>query len=170
MIYQDVYIEQAIHRKQPGVTKIYNIILYAITAFVAFNFIFVDYTIFGIPLVAMLVLCYFVTQNVRIDYDYAYTNGLIEITKIKRRSKRVDLVVCEMKDVVVIARSKTEPVQKYIGSRMKTYDCLSHEEGVPYYTMIVRNAATGEETKVLFEPNEEMLAAMHAMSPDKVYI
>ena len=72
--------------------------------------------------------------------------------------------------MVVVAPSKTEPVQPYIGRNMTTYDCLSHEEGVPYYTMIVRDPETGREIKVLFEPGMKLLNAMHQISPDKVHI
>ena len=169
-MYQDVYVEKSIKRKAPGVTKIYNVILIAITALAAFNFVVVDYKAYGIPLIAMLIITYFVTQNTKIDYDYVYTNGSIQITRIKRRNKRQDLIDCEMKDVVVVAPSKTEPVQPYIGRNMTTYDCLSHEEGVPYYTMIVRDPGTGREIKVLFEPGMELLNAMHQISPDKVHI
>lgn len=170
MIYQDVFIEQSVRRKVPGITRVYAVIMYIITAFVAFNFVFVSYQIFGIPLVLMVILCYFFTQNPKLDFDYAYTNGNIEITRIKRRRKRQTLVDCEMKDVVVVARSRTEPVQPYIGRRMPTYDCLSHERDEGYYTMIVRNPDTKQETKVLFEPEKEMLEAMHRVSPDKVHL
>ena len=53
---------------------------------------------------------------------------------------------------------------------MTTFDCISHEEGVPYYTMIVREPKTEREIKVLFEPGEELLQAMKKASPDKVHI
>ena len=169
-MYQDEYIEQSVHRYVPSVTKVLNILLMVATIIVAFQFVFVNYALFGIPLVAMIIITYIVSQNAKIDFDYTYTNGLIEITRILRKNKRKDLVVCEMKDVVVVAKSKTDPVKPYIGRRMKTFDCTSHEEGVSYYTMIVRNDKTGAETKVLFEPGEEMLSVMHRISPDKVYI
>lgn len=170
MIYQDTYIERSIHRKAPAVTKVYNVLMVLITLFVAFNFVFVDYKVFGIPLVFMVIASYFVTQNTKIDFDYTYTNGVLEITKIKRKTKRQELVNCEMKDVVVVARSKTEPVQPYIGRNMKTYDCLSHEPDVGYYTMILRDSEMGNEIKILFEPGEELLNAMHTVSPEKIHL
>lgn len=169
-MYQDIYIEQSVHRYVPSVTKVLNVLLIIATVIVAFQFVFVNYAVFGIPLVAMIIITYFVSQNAKMDFDYTYTNGLIEITRILRKTRRKDLVVCDMKDVVVIAKSKTDPVKAYIGRTMKTYDCTSHEEGIPYYTMIVRDDKTGAETKVLFEPGEEMLDIMHRISPDKVYI
>ena len=160
MIYQDVYIEKSVHRKAPAVTKIYNVLMIMITIFMALNF----------PLIVMIIACYFVTQNTKIDFDYTYTNGILEITKIKRKTKRQELISCEMKDLVVVARSKTEPVQPYIGRNMKTYDCLSHDPAVTYYTMIIRDPDMGNEIKVLFEPGEDLLEAMQRISPDKVHI
>ena len=169
-MYQDMYAEQSVHRYVPTVTKVLNVLLIIATIFVAFQFVFVNYAVFGIPLIAMIIITYFVSQNAKMDFDYTITNGLIEITRILRKTKRKDLVVCDMKDVVVVAKSKTDPVKPYMGRAMKTYDCTSHEEGVVYYTMIVRNDQSGAETKVLFEPGEEMLDIMHRISPDKVYI
>lgn len=170
MIYQDVYIEKSVHRKAPAVTKIYNVIMIGITLFVAFHFVFVDYKVFGMPLIAMIVASYFVIQNTKVDFDYTYTNGELEITKIKRKTKRQELISCEMKDIVVVAPSKTEPVQPYIGRRMKTYDCLSHDPQVSYYTMIIRDPEMGSEMKILFEPGEDLLEAMQRISPDKIHV
>lgn len=169
-MYQDIYIEESVHRQVPAVTKGLNILLVIATVAVAFQFVFVNYAWFGIPLIVMIVVTYFVSQNAKLDFDYVYTNGVLEITRIRRKRRRKDLLECEMKDVVVIARSKTEPVQPYIGRHMTTYDCTSHNPDVVYYTMIVRNANNGAETKVLFEPGQELLEAMKRMSPDKVYI
>jgi hypothetical protein len=168
-MYHDVFIEESIKRGTPTVAKVCNVILIVITILVALQFVFVSYGMFGIPLMVMIVLCYFVIQNTKIEFDYTYTNGLLEITKIKGRNKRKELLSCEMKDVVVIAPSKTEPVQPYIGSRMKTFDCISHTPGVPYYTMIVKEPDGQMETKVLFEPSEEMLDAMYMEAPRRVY-
>lgn len=170
MIYQDVYIEKSVHRKAPAITKIYNVIMIGITLFVAFNFVFVDYKVFGIPLIAMIVASYFVIQNTKVDFDYTYTNGELEITKIKRKTKRQELISCEMKDIVVVAPSKTEPVQPYIGRHMQTYDCLSHDPQVSYYTMIIRDPERGNEIKILFEPGEDLLEAMRRISPDKIHV
>ncbi len=167
---QDVYIEECVHRETTKSTRILNGAMIGLTTAVAVEFILVDYRFFGIPLMAMLVATYFVTQNTKVDFDYVLTNGLIEITKISRKRKRKDLLECEMRQVVVIAKSKTEPVQRYIGSSMKTFDCTSHKADQVYYTMIVREDKTGVETKFLFEPSDEMLQAMKRISPDKVYI
>ncbi len=125
MIYQDVYIEKSVHRKAPAVTKIYNVLMIMITSFYGTQFCFCRLQGVWYSLIVMIIACYFVTQNTKIDFDYTYTNGILEITKIKRKTKRQELISCEMKDLVVVARSKTEPVQPYIGRNMKTYDCLS---------------------------------------------
>ena len=169
-MYQDIYVEKSIKRNTPSITKFLNLILIVLTVFVAFLFLVVNYAMFGIPLIAMIIVTYFVSQNAKVEFDYIYTNGTLEITKIVRRRKRKDLIECEMKDVIVVAPSRSGPVQAYIGRAMKTYDCLSHEEGVSYYTTIVKDNKSGSEVKVLFEPGEEMLEAMHRISPEKIHI
>lgn len=169
MYQQDVYIEKSIRRNVPSITKFFNVILFILTIFVAFLFVFVNYATFGIPLIAMVIVTYFVSQNAKVEYDYTYTNGTLEITKIVRQRRRKELIECEMKDIIVVAPSRSDPVQAYIGRAMKTYDCLSHEEGVPYYTMIVIDKKSGSEVKILFEPGGEMLEAMSRISPEKIH-
>ena len=64
----------------------------------------------------------------------------------------------------------TESCLLSAGRNMKTYDCLSHDPAVTYYTMIIRDPDMGNEIKVLFEPGEDLLEAMQRISPDKVHI
>lgn len=170
MYYQDVYIEKSVRRVVPPFTKVLNIILYLLTIWGAFLFIAVDYRIYGIPLMITIVATYFVSQSAKLDFDYTYTNGCLDITRIVRKRRRKEIVSCEMKDVMVVAVSKSEPVQQYIGRSMKTFDCTSHDKDTPYYTMIVKGEQANSDLKILFEPGEEMLEAMKRIAPDKVFI
>ena len=46
-MYQDMYVEQSVHRYVPTVTKVLNVLLIIATIFVAFQFVFVNYAVFG---------------------------------------------------------------------------------------------------------------------------
>ena len=116
-----------------------------------------------------VVLALWTNQYAEREYEISFTNGTLDIDVIYGKSKRKALVSVDTEDIVVMAKSKTEPVQPYIGSKMKTYDCISHEEGVTYYCMIYRNRDEGTEEKVLFEPGDAILDELWRRAPQKIH-
>ncbi len=165
--YHDVYIEDVTHRKQTALSKgLFYVSVVMTVLTLAWGFLdrgafFVCFLFAG--------LVFFCGRSGERDYELSYTNGTLDIDVIYGKSRRKSLVSVEVEDIVVIAKSKTEPVQKYIGSKMKTYDCISHEEGVTYYCMIIRNKELGSEEKILFEPSEQLLDELWRRAPQKVH-
>lgn len=169
-MFESTFIEQNVVRQMSGGDKllrglsmgftILNGVLYAFTA----SFIFL------VPFVLFIILTYFVYQNSKQDFDYILTGSILDLDKIKNKSKRKAVASIDLgKDLIVLAPSRTEPVKEYIGKKMPTLDLTSHEEGRNYYTMIAQNSTTGRLTKILFEPNQEMLTMIYRMQPRKVH-
>lgn len=169
-MFESKFIEQNVVRQMSGLDKllrglamgftILNAVLYALTA----SFIFL------IPFVLFMILTYFVFQNSKQDFDYTLTGMELDFARIKNRSRRKAVASINLSsDLIVLAPSRTEPVKEYIGKRMPTLDLTSHEEGKKYYTLIAQNSSTGRLTKVLFEPNEELLTMIYRMQPRKVH-
>lgn len=169
MIYHDVYIEQAVCQKKRRI----NDGLTALSVLFILWSLFLEVATlnlaFTILIVLFIVLIVYLQRNKQTDFDYIYTNGVFEIDIIRGGSKRKNLLTIDIEHLVVIAPSKTEPVMPYVGKRMKTLDCTSHED-VPYYTMIIHNPATDEDWKILLEPKEELLEEFKRKQGTKVYI
>ncbi|MCR5097853.1 MAG: hypothetical protein K6B14_02775 [Lachnospiraceae bacterium] len=166
-VYHDVYIEEVTHRRQTTLSRV-TFIVSAVMAVLSFVYGFLDRGAFFMCFLftGLAFLCRWSGQR---DFEINYTNGELEIDTIMGKSRRKNLISLQADDIVVLARSKTEPVQPYIGRRMKTYDCISHEPDVPYYCMIYKNSATGEEEKVLFEPGEKLLDELSRRQRGKIY-
>ena len=166
-MYNDVFIEDVTHRKKnPAGTVSYVVsVVMAVLTFM-FGFMSPGHYILCVLFAAAAI----VTKNyAERDYEITYTSGTLDIDVIYGKSRRKHLVTVESEDIVVMAKSKTDPVKPYIGSSMKTYDCISHEEGVPYYCLIYRNKDRGAEEKVLFEPSSELLEELWRHSPQKIH-
>ena len=166
-VYHDVYIENVTHRKQNGMGKVtfYISVVMAVLWFV-----------FGLVNRGAFLVCFLfagLAIYIRLfgekDYEINYTNGELDIDVIFAKSRRKNLVSINVEDIVVLAKSKTDPVKKYIGASMKTMDCISHEEGVPYYCMIYKNRDKDTEEKVLFEPGDELLDELSRRLHGRVY-
>ena len=167
-VYHDVFIEDVTHRKQSTLSKVtfyISVVMTVLTFFAGFldrGLFFVCFLFAG--------LAFFCKWTADRDFEINYTNGVLDIDAITGKSRRKPLVSLETEDIVVLAKSKTEPVQPYIGRNMKTYDCISHEPDVPYYCMIYKNKDSGQEEKVLFEPSESLLSELKRKQPRKVII
>lgn len=169
MIYHDVYIEQAVSQKKRRINDGLSILCVVFILWTLFLEVATLNLAFTILIVIFIALIVYLQHNKQTDFDYIYTNGVLEIDRISGGSKRKNLFTIDIEHLVVIAPSKTEPVMPYVGKRMKTLDCTSHEE-VPYYTMILHNPAKDEDWKILWEPKEEFLEEFKRKQNTKVFI
>lgn len=169
MIYHDVYIEQAVSQKKRRINDGLSVLCIVFILWTLFLEVATLNLAFTILIVIFIALIVYLQHNKQTDFDYIYTNGVLEIDRISGGSKRKNLFTIDIEHLVVIAPSKTEPVMPYVGKRMKTLDCTSHEE-VPYYTMILHNPAKDEDWKILWEPKEEFLEEFKRKQNTKVFI
>jgi hypothetical protein len=169
MIYHDVYIEQAVSQKKRRINDGLSVLCVVFILWTLFLEVATLNLAFTILIVIFIALIVYLQHNKQTDFDYIYTNGVLEIDRISGGSKRKNLFTIDIEHLVVIAPSKTEPVMPYVGKRMKTLDCTSHEE-VPYYTMILHNPAKDEDWKILWEPKEEFLEEFKRKQNTKVFI
>lgn len=170
----EVFYEKFVKRSSPKINKVLYYVSFVMTIVFALLWLMVaivNYSMMGIYLLPFLMFI-FMTYKLYVDcfteFDYNYTDGKIEIYRIRGKAKKRLLVETDLSEVVVIAPSKTDPVSPWIGKKMRTFDCTSHEQSVPYYCMITKYKSF--EKKILFEPSEEMLREMKRSIPDKVHM
>ena len=156
MIYHDISIEQTVSRKDHKINNLYTILLGILIAWFFFLEVLTLNLAFSVFIILFIIMIFILQRVKRVEFDYTYTNGAFEVDRIIGSAKRKNLLAVNADQIVVLAPAKTEPVQPYVGRRMKTLDCTSHTDA-PYYTMIVKNQTTDEEWKVLLELNEELL-------------
>ena len=169
MIYHDINIEQTISRKSHKVNDLYTLLCGILIAFMFFLEVATLNLAYSVFIIIAIVSIYFLQHTKKVEFDYTYTNGVLDVDRITGGAKRKNLLSVNMEQLVVVAPAKTEPVQPYVGRRMKTFDCTSHTEA-PYYTMIVKDDQSGEEIKVLLELNEELLTELKRKQGTKVHI
>ncbi len=166
MVYQDTYFEGT--AKRGG--KMSDKVIYAFLWVFLILMIFLS-LLYPIPFMIIVALdiwlIYRQQGNMGLAFDYAITNDEIDIVRVT--GKRKLIVNAKVDDIMVLAPSKSEPVQRYVGVRMATKDCTSHDSQKPYYTMIIRDRDAQKETKVLWEPTEEMLDYLKRKSPRSIF-
>lgn len=195
MFGKDVFEETIVEKTVPAQARV------LLGMSVAFMIIFLIAGLLFHPIIWALSLVYLVVYIVlrrktyNIEYEYEYTNGTLEIHKIRKKTKRTKLLVIENNDVMVMAPGGHEKVRAYKGRKMKTYDLSSmiefdkrqatpeelKEMGEPedkilnievkhlFYVLIFKKGK-GEEQKLFFEPSKEMAEAMQQYNPSKVFL
>lgn len=102
--------------------------------------------------------CYFfyhLAQNTRVEYDYTFTNGTLDIAKIindKTRKKLLSLNVAEILDMQPITASA---FQSYFEDKsIKRVNMFINRGEHLYYMLFVKD---GAKIAVVFEPDQQMI-------------
>ena len=159
------YVECLVARRPSGGMKALKVALIVLTV------IGVLLGMIAFPLLivaaAAAVGAYFASLYSSLEYEYLYVDKEISVDKILNKSKRKKAEKFEMDRVEIFAPVNSWHLDNYKNRQFKTTDYSSGVAGQPdrRYAMIY----TGER-KILFEPNEEMVKAMQAVAPRKVFL
>ena len=135
-------------------------------ALVLVGFIFMP----GIPglllAAAAAVGAYFASMNAEIDYEYLYVDREISIDKVMAKSRRKKAASYTLEQMEIFAPLNSHRLDSYRNNQMKTVDYSSGIAAQPERRyMMVWNG----DTKIILEPNAEMIKAIQNISPRKVF-
>jgi hypothetical protein len=164
---QDIFIEQTVQRIENPMTRILYLIsfIFAVINYI-FALIFLFYPML-LPAVLFTILAYILHRDLKVEFDYSYTNGIIDVAKVRNGSRRKHLCEISRDDLVVMAKTHTDPVKPYMGGGIKSIDATSHIPGNTYYVLIFKDKE-GSHEKLLFEPDEEFRNMLKRMNPNQV--
>lgn len=173
---QDTYYETSITRN-PTRGQVYFSYLLIAMIFISAITVMLYFPYAGIPLAVLAaiifyVIYYFYKRGIYLDFDYTMTNGELDIAKVMGGEKRKHLITINCREgIIFLAPLKSPELKQYDEKRLKTYDCTSLQENAPVYCMIAKAAGdNGEEIRLYFEPDQDMIKEFHRLSPRNVKI
>ncbi len=121
------------------------------------------------PILAAAILygIYYFSKSRNIEFEYAVTNGDLDIDKIiaQRKRKRIFSVNCKEFEVVAKVRSVHHNEEiKRIPVKIEAVSSMDSED--VYFTV---TNYKGSKTVVYFEPSQKMLDAFRTFIPRKVH-
>ncbi len=167
MYQQDIFEEATVSRKPSGLMKALYVasIVIAVISFLLMLMV----GVFGLLMTVIFgILAWWLKQNIQIDFDYSITNGEIDIARIRGSEKRKLVFAGLVDDIKVMAPAHTQPVIQYEQGNMKTLDATSKNPEATVYTLIIKNQKTNEDTKIYWEPSEEMVEVLHRQNPYQI--
>lgn len=121
-----------------------------------------------IIVIGLFYLAYFLSSKRNIEYEYAVTNGDLDIDMIINQKKRKRVFSHNSKEFEVMARVKSEHYNtREIKECKNVKDYTSHTEHANVWFIFMR--LDGNPTVILIEPNEKMVESFYIFNPRKVF-
>lgn len=168
-MYQDTYVEQVV--KKVLTKKDYTIknILMALTIFFGLATVFAVHFICLILFIVCVILFYRKQSQMETEYEYLYVGGTMEIDKVIRQSRRKQVLVMDLSEMLVLAPEGSQKALAYDHGQMTVMRFVSGDPNARIYVIIAHLKKKNKQAKIYFEPKEELLEAMHNHCPDRVF-
>lgn len=171
---EDVFVEDSVAR-HPSTTQraiAYVFIGLGIAALL-FSFLYPPLMTIGwLFAVAFFVVFYFYNRSIDIDFDYSVTNGVFDVAKIISKENRKDLRTVDLKEELVLVAPQGNPsLHGYAEKHLKTLNACGNDNDRDTYCLIAKDSKdSATEYAILFQPNREILQAMHRTKPREVIL
>ncbi len=166
----DFSLTQQVKRKQKHFSRLLGRIMVIFAVMLVFCGIIFNRGFF-FPAFLFAFLYYIFGYGSDSAYEYNFGNEQFSIDVIKGKRRRKTAHVLYYKNLEVVAPPDHEAVAKYKKKggteKIRKYDYTSYEDGVPYYTMIIRQ--NDEKIKLLLDLNDETMHFLKIRYPMKVF-
>lgn len=160
----ETYVECLVARKPSTILTFLKMLLIMLTVvFIVIGVVFIPGLIVAI---ATGVGAYFATMNANIEYEYLYLDREISVDKVMAKSRRKKKGTFSVEQMEIFAPLNSHRLDSYRNRELKTLDYSSGVAAQPERRyMMVWNG----NTKIILEPNEEMIKAVQSVAPRKVF-
>ena len=124
-MYQDTYVEQIV--KKDLTKKDYTVknILMALTIFFGLATVFAVHFICLILFIVCVILFYRKQSQMETEYEYLYVGGTMEIDKVIRQSRRKQVLVMDLSEMLVLAPEGSQKALAYDHGQMSVMRFVS---------------------------------------------
>ncbi|MFV0504061.1 MAG: DUF6106 family protein [Lachnospirales bacterium] len=151
----DVFKEQLV-KKIPSTKDKLQGASYYFLAIVVTLFSFLILPQFAIFIAAAVFFgAYYLNTFLKIEYEYIFTNGEIDIDVIYNRIRRKKKVNFDVKNIELMTYIGNEKAAHTLSNTEVTMDCSSGVNTDKTYAIVI--PIKGKKTKLLVEPNEKLL-------------
>ncbi len=169
----DIFIEQLVRKKKTkkeyirmglcALGAVCNAVLFLVLFQIPFIGAFALFICFG-----LMYLLYMALTGTNLEYEYSFTNGVLDVDKIINLRKRKKLAEIYAKNIEAMASGKTADYQRLLADRgvRKIYASTMEAEDL-YYILFFKD---GVMTMLIFNPNQEIRESFFRYNPKKVHL
>ena len=166
----DTFVECLVSRQTPAYAAPLKIGLIAVACI--FFALGIFNPLFWLVTVIVVVAGLFIIPGLNVEYEYTFIADQLNVDKIVNRSKRKKVAEYMMSRVDVIAPVDSREIMGYAQNPNNRIKPLDFTSGTADNSAIYGMIYNGEKGKIVayFEPNEKLIKALKAQSPNKVTI
>lgn len=171
----DIFVEQLVKKKRDS--RDYMKIILSVAA--AFVIIALLGLLSGfVPFVGMFMLIivigliyglYLIITSINVEYEYAFTNGELDVDVIISARRRKRLTAFDVSDMEIMAERSHSEFGRYMDNPKieKLYACADKEADDVCFAVYTKE---GYSHMLLFSPNEKIKEGFKALAPRKVFL
>lgn len=110
-------------------------------------------------------LFYYFQSNRKLEYEYTFTNGSVDIAAIFNGTRRKELVAFELEQVTMIVPKDSPRIENEHFVKQRDYSSRTEKEKV--ISMVVERE--GKRELITIEPDEQSLAHIRMYARNKIY-
>ncbi len=113
------------------------------------------------------VLLFFVKDNFKTEYEYAFTNGSLDFAKVLRGARRKELGSMTVANVSACGHVAHDSFRRFLAMKdVQKINWFLNRDGNLFYFYYVKD---GKKKMIIIEPSEEMVAMIRHYLPVGVY-
>ncbi len=163
----DIFIEQIVRKKKSSKDTLRAIGGFVAAGIVTLISVSIIPGLFPLVLLGTAFLAYFNSIFCNIEYEYQFTNTELDIDAIYNKQRRKKKISLNLKDSVIIYNSSNQSSANQY-SKVKAIDYSSGNEGITTYNIITN--INGVQTKLIIEPNENLVNAMEQKLGRRIFV
>lgn len=158
----DFYTEQLVKKQTTMKDVFIKAFLVAVAIVSVFSVLMFPVALI-IPIVVIAAVV-FLIRRLNVEYEYLYVNGDLDIDKIMNKAKRKRVFTANIDNFELLAPEGASELNQFGNARVVDYSSGSAD--ARRYVLVV--ADNGQVTKLVFEPNDEIIEGVFLMAPRKV--
>ncbi|WP_026487606.1 DUF6106 family protein [Caldanaerobius polysaccharolyticus] len=174
----DNFHEEVVKKKNMAVNNLIYYISYffmIVFGLMSLNFLFSIFARLSIASIIGTVLTgaityglYVLRNNQKVEYEYTFTNGDIDIAKVIMNSKRVPILSTNVKEFEIIAPVNSESYKRISHNinSYKVYRAYTNTDRL-YYGIFNHNS---KRSFLVFEPSDQLLKLLKMYNPKNVQV
>lgn len=147
------------------------IVLFGLYALLLLQVIFFDFTVSGLVVLAasagLAVFLFFFKDNLKLEYEYTFTNGVLDFAKVLRSARRKELGSMNVANVSACGHVAHDSFRRFLAQKdVEKKNWFLNRDGNLFYFYYVKD---NKKHMIIIEPSEEMVDMIRNYVPAGVY-
>ena len=162
----DMFIEKIVRRRKSLLDMAYTSFIITVALILSFLAFVMIPSISPLIIMGVGYLAYFLASKRNIEYEYAVTNGDLDVDIIFSQKKRKRVFSANCKEFDIVASMNSDQHTKGLLENKTVEDYTSRNPLANRWYISLKHA--GKEKIILFEPSEQILDSFKVFIPRKV--